>query len=85
MMGPQFYWWDHAMWVFPIIFLVFALVGITVFLFVCSRGFCGPWARRSDKGYRNESESPLDILKKRYAKGEVAKAEFEQIKNDLSK
>jgi putative membrane protein len=29
-------------------------------------------------------ESPLDILKKRYARGEINREEFERLKRDLS-
>ena len=54
-----------------LIFLV--LVGIVIyFLFQSSKGSNG-----------SIIETPLDILKKRYAKGEIEKEEFEQKKKDL--
>ncbi|MCB0746938.1 MAG: SHOCT domain-containing protein [Ignavibacteriae bacterium] len=31
----------------------------------------------------NTSQSPLDVLKSRYAKGEITKAEFDSMKKDL--
>ena len=39
-----------------------------------------PW----EPGRGFEGETALDILKKRYAKGEINKDEFEQMKRDIS-
>jgi len=79
-MGPWNMWWGHGVgwWIFP-------LVMIIVMLFICFLFFGRRGGRSSWCGFGEEKESdpPLDILKKRYAKGELSKEEFEAIKKDL--
>ena len=83
-MGPeQMIWWPWAgMWIFPMI--MFAVIIILVFLFAGRRGGCWfPWSGPGRYHGGGESESALEILKKRYAKGEITKDEFEQMKKDI--
>ncbi len=81
-MGPEHMWWGVS-WIFPII------ICIIMIIFFCrisgGRGFKLPWMKDSDSQHREstESETALDILKKRYAKGEITKEEFEEIKRNL--
>ncbi len=42
------------------------------------------WTRRESIYGTGEKRSPLDIAKERYARGEITKEQFEQIKKDLS-
>jgi len=45
------------------------------------------WAIRRTTGHhinRMDMRSPLDIAKERYAKGEITKEQFEQLKKDLT-
>lgn len=61
--------------------------GIMMFVFWAAVILLVIWAvkevRRNDSG-KPHSKSALDILKERYAKGEIDKKEFEEKKKDLS-
>lgn len=56
-----------------IIFLI--VIGVAVYLVVQATKSKGP-----ESPYR---ETPMEILKKRYAKGEITKEEFDKMKKDL--
>jgi putative membrane protein len=63
----------------PILMLLFvaALVGAVVWLVQTASRSGGPAAPMGG------AETPLDILKRRYASGEITKKEFEAMKRDL--
>jgi putative membrane protein len=55
-------------------FLFIAAVGLIVYLVVR-----GETRKKQDGG----ADTPLDIAKKRYARGEISRDEFERMKKDL--
>lgn len=65
---------DGGMWFTWIFWL--AVVGLIVYLILRYTD-----QRRTFTGY--SSETALDILKKRYAKGEISKEEYENMKKDI--
>ncbi len=81
-MGPENFL-HGGFWIIPLIMIIlfFVLFKLKVF---GRRGPMPPWQNSNESGGENrESGTALDILKKRYAKGEITKNEFEQMKSDL--
>ena len=80
-MGP-WHFWSGGLFIFPIIMLFIML--FFVYIIFSRGGFRPPWYG-PDQYHDNlkSSESALEILKKRYAKGEITKEEFEQMKKDI--
>ncbi len=67
-----------GMWGGPIIMiLVWALIIVGIVFLV-------RWVVRENRGDSPASETPLEILKKRYARGEIDRAQYERIKEDIS-
>ncbi|MCL5278348.1 MAG: SHOCT domain-containing protein [Planctomycetes bacterium] len=59
-----------AMWLFFIVIVV-----VIVYFLVRASG--------ASAATRTPTDTPLDILKKRYARGEITKEQFDEIKKDL--
>jgi putative membrane protein len=74
--------WDYGWgigfgfgWFLMILFWVILVLGVVYLIKLIAVG-----AKKGEK-----EETALDILNKRYAKGEINREEFEKIKNDLMK
>ena len=62
--------------------------GLIALFFWLFRAYVGPNTHRSPdcadtEDHDRPSRDALDILKERYARGEISKSEFEQIRGDL--
>lgn len=74
--------WGHAGWgmgfgfIFMILFWALVAAGIVAVI---------RWAMRSSDAAerRPPDKTPLEIVRERYARGEIARQEFEQLKRDL--
>jgi putative membrane protein len=75
MYGPGGGWpmmhYGYGGWYMWLILVIVAAIAIYLFIVQAQKG-------------GNVRETPLEILKKRYAKGEITKEEYERMRQDLS-
>jgi putative membrane protein len=83
-MCPGEHFWWGGWWMFPMAMpLVMIIAALVVVYFLFGRDSYRPPCWDCTPSGR-EPEKPHDILKKRYAGGEIKKEEIEQMKKDLS-
>ncbi len=70
--GWGFGWWFGGM-IMMVLFWIVVVVGIVALI---------KWLFSQSPGKRS-SQSALEILRKRYARGEITKEEFENMKKDI--
>ena len=84
--------WSSGFFIFPLIMMIIMMFFMSRMF---GRGGKPPWMRGDERGEQppessgrgqggGGSETPMDILRTRFAKGEITKEEFEQMKGDLS-
>jgi putative membrane protein len=79
MMGPGMMNWGYGMgWGWSIIMMVFWIAVIVGIIFLIR------WIALSTDRRHETEDSAMEILRNRYAKGEINKDEFEEKKKDLA-
>ncbi len=80
---------DFSMGIWTIVPTTMLVFMLTIIAYVLSRMFGrGSFGPRNDdsprhSGEATQSETPLGILERRYARGEITKEQFDQMKQDL--
>lgn len=82
MWGQHMYGLGWGGWLLGGLMMLLFWGGIIALVFFAIRAFSGSGNQATSKQTNND-ENALDILKKRYAGGEISKEEYEAIRNDL--
>ncbi len=77
----MWFWGTHmgGWWWLMVLFYIFFLAGIIILVVVLVKLITG----QEKKGPAPSKEDPLEILKRRYAQGEINKRQYEQMKKDI--
>ena len=77
--------WMNGMggFMFPGLGLIIIILLVIFVVWLLGGGRFGSSARGYSASEHDRSETPLEILKRRYASGDITKEEFENIKKDL--
>ncbi len=78
--GPGMMWWNggwYGMFLGPL-FMILTLAAVIAVVVLLVQWLGGPWQGVQPPHHAPPGRTPLDILKERYARGEIDKAEFEE-------
>ncbi len=78
--GPHMMWWGggwYAM-IFGPLFMILVLAVLIAAVVLLVRWLGGPWQGTMPPYHTLPGRTPLDILKERFARGEIDKDEFEE-------
>lgn len=79
--GNMMGWGFGFGWIFMLIF--WGLIIWAIFALIRGVSGQGCWGGHRHDEHGHKRNNALDILKERYAKGEISKEEFEKMKKDL--
>jgi putative membrane protein len=71
-----------GMMVWGVLSFLFGLIVLFLFVLAAAYAVKWVWSQRSERMTGRE-ESALDIVRKRYAKGEIGKEEFDRVKREI--
>jgi putative membrane protein len=75
--GPQMMWgWGWSGMIFGPLFMILGLAVTVALVVLLVRWLGGPWPGAAPPHYGPSGRTPLDILKERFARGEIDKDEF---------